>query len=168
MKTFVFAILPLPLLVFAQETLTVGEETISYDTRTETEVGVLYHQGDILMASEHTGVTLVYENEQVVLAAYDTDADGTLDAFVAFDETEAMTGITGDGASAFEQPEVKEFSDLMAERGAGGAGAPDEDLVGPLDSITIPGQGVPVATIILWLVIIAAGYWVYKKKKDKA
>lgn len=172
MKKVIFAILLFPIFVFAQETLKVGERTVSYDARSETEVGVLYYQGDVLVASEHEAVTLVYENEQLVLEAHDTDGDGTLDAFVTFDADEAVVEIAGEGATVFERPEVKELAELMVAEGEGGAGSADapaeEDLVGSLDSIKIPGQGIPMMTIILWLAIIGGGYWYYRKRQEKA
>ena len=116
------------------------------------------------MASESDGVTLVYENDGVILEAHDTDGDGKLDAFLTLDNNEEVTSIIGEGAGAFERPEVVEFEDLVAEEG-GSEAAAEEDLVGSLDSITIPGSGLPWLPIIIVLLAAVGGYRFYKKRK---
>lgn len=168
MKKVIFIVVLMPLFALAQGgELVVGERTVSYDSSTSTDAGTLYYAGDNMVASENGAVMLVFENDQLILEAHDTNGDGVLDAFLTLDSSDEVVSMTGEGASVFERPEVKEFSELMAERGAGSAGAPDEqDLVGSVDSISIPRY--QNYTLYLWLVLIAGGgYWYYRKRQQK-
>lgn len=164
MKKIFFGILLLPLVTLAQAgELNIGESRVYYDSSSSTEAGTLYYQSDNLVASEHGGITLVYENDVVVLEAHDTDGDGKLDAFLELNDDE-VTSMTGEGASVFERPETVEFEELLAEGGS--EAATQDDLVGSLDSITIPGGGGFPWWIIL-LLAIGGGYWFYKKRQEK-
>lgn len=172
MRKLIFVLLLLPLVTLAQAggELTVGEQTITYDSQVKSEAGVLYFLGDDLVASEQGVVTLVYENDEVVLEAHDTDGDGQLDAFIALDGQGEVVEITGDRADAFVRPEVVEFTDLLkrSEEVGGGSGAStsstDEDLVGDLDSITIPRYHNYVQWA-LFILLVGGGVWWYRKKK---
>jgi hypothetical protein len=60
-----------PVLSFAQDggELLVGEQTVVYDNATTTDVGTPFYQDTNLVASEHQGVTSLYQNDQVTLAS---------------------------------------------------------------------------------------------------
>ena len=164
MKKIFLTILLLPLVSLAQAgELNVGDKNVAYDSVSEKEAVTLYYQGETLVASESDGVTLVYENDVLALEAHDTDGDGKLDAFLTLDSNEEVTSMTGEGVSAFERPETVEFEDLIAEGGS--EAAAEEDLVGSLDSITIPGSGLPWLPIIIVLLAAVGGYRFYKKRK---
>ena len=167
MKKILFALLLLPLLTFAQEggELTIGERTVAYTNSTENELGTYYYADDSLVASVHEKVSLVYENDIAVLEAHDTNGDGTLDAFLSLDSEGEVTEMTGEGASIFERPETVEFADLMAADGGGSeVSDSDEDLVGDLDSITIPGNH-NYTFYIFTVIFIGVAYWWYRRKK---
>lgn len=171
MKKILITLLLFPLLTFAQTggELSVGEQTITYDTSTEIDSGVLFYLEDVLVASEHGVVMLVYQDDQVVLEAHDISGDGEYDTFLTLNEAGEVTKMEGEGVSAFERPEPVEFDDLLAESGgAGEAGTPDEDLVGSLDSITIPGSGKAFWFPIFLVISIVAGWWYFRgKNKDE-
>ncbi len=166
MKRIIFTILLLPLLTFAQTDgeLTIGSKTVSYDTTTEVNGGMLYYQGDDLVASTHGKVALVYQEGQAVLEAHDTNDDGVFDAFLTLDSEGAVTKMEGEGASVFTRPEVVEFADLRAYEEKESAAANEEDLVGSLDSITIPGYHNYLLYVFIAL-LISGGYWYYRKRK---
>lgn len=162
---FVFVVMLLPMLTLAQGgELTVGERTVTYDASIITETGILYYQGDEMVASEREGMTLLYEDSMPILEAHDTNNDGTLDTFVTLDANEDMVEVTGEGAEMFTRPEAVEFA-VLQEVGGGEAAAHDEeDLVGSLDSITIPKY--QNYALYAWVLILAGGgYWYYRRKK---
>lgn len=168
MKKIFLLLLLLPVVTIAQGgDLEVNGETFLYDSIVEKDTLSLYYQGETLVASTHEGITLIYKNDQVVLEAHDTDKNGELDAFLTLDSNGEVMKIEGRGAEIFERPEIVEVDELIAS-GGGSEAAAQEDLVGSLDSIKIPGGGVPLATIILWLAIIGGGYWFYRKKKESS
>lgn len=159
-----------PVLSFAQDggELLAGEQMVVYDNATTTDAGTLFYQDNNLVASEHQGVTLLYQDDQVTLEAHDMNGDGALDAFLTLNAEGEVVDITGEGASVFERPDTVEFAELLArEGGAGEASATDEeeDLVGSLDSITIPdGAGSWLVPVFI-LVTIVAGWWYFKGRK---
>lgn len=168
MKKIFLLLLLLPVVALAQGgELEVGGETFLYDSIVEKDALSLYYQGETLVASTHEGITLVYKDDQVVLEAHDTEGNGELDTFLTLDSNGEVVKIEGDGAEAFERPEIVELNELIAN-GGGSEAAAQEDLVGSLDSIKIPGGGIPFGTIVLWLTIVGGGYWFYRKKKAKA
>ncbi len=156
----------LPLLTFAQADgeLTIGDKSVSYDTTTEVSGGMLYYQGEDLVASTLGKVALVYQDGQAVLEAHDTNDDGVLDTFLTLDREGAVTKMEGEGSSVFTRPEVVEFADLRAYEEKESAAANEDDPVGSLDSITIPSyHNYTLYVFILFL--IGGGYWYYRKRK---
>ncbi len=168
MKLFLFTLLLLPVLTFAQEggQVTIGDRTVAYDSSEVRDGNAYYFNGADLVASEHPGSAFVYVNDQAVLEAHDTTGDGSVDTFVSLDTNGQQTSVTGEGVDKFTKGEPTEFADLVAEKGGSEAAAQD-DLVGSLDRITIPGGGIPAWTYILWIVILGGGYWLYKKRKNE-
>jgi hypothetical protein len=165
MKKILLAVLFLPFFTLAQTgELFVGDQTIVYDARSEQEFGTLYFLNEQLVASQHETVTIIYEDDRAVLEAFDTNADGALDVFVALDTEDEVISITGERASYVERPVIREFADRLATDVSEQRGT--EDLVGSLDAITIPGQGVPVLPTLLLLGVLGGGYWGYKKYKQ--
>jgi hypothetical protein len=164
MRFLLLTILLLPAIVSAQgESLIVGDRTIQYDNVHEGETAKLFYQGETMVASEHADITIVYENDRAVLQAFDTDDDGTLDAFVELDNEANIESVTGPGADTFARPETVEFeASLESDE------TDEEDLVGSLDSITIPRHGLPWFLILLLLVIGGFGYWYLKLKKQNS
>jgi hypothetical protein len=170
MKYLFFSILLLPIVSFAQSSseLVVGEQSVSYDGTTTTDTGTLYYQENTLVASEHQGVTLLYQDEQVTLEAHDTDGDGALDVFLTLGAEGEVVDTSGEGASMFERPETVEFAEFLASEGGGGfAAAPtaEEDLVGSLDSITIPSGAGSWLVPVFILAAIVAGWWYFRGRK---
>jgi len=125
MKKIFLTILLLPLVSLAQAgNLVVGDKNVAYDSVSEKEVATLYYQGETLVASESDGVVVVYENDQVVLEAHDTDGDGELDAFLTLGNDGEVMKTEGDGAEVFRRPETVEVAELIANGGGSFAAAP--------------------------------------------
>ena len=165
MKKLLLGILVLPLLVLAEEgELRVGGEVIAYDESSLTESGVLYYFNDELVASEHGAVLLVYKDDQVVMEAHDITGDGEFSTILTLDQSGAVVEVKGDGAEQFERPEVVELEELLAVDG--GAGAPDDDLVGDLSSITIPKYR-NYTFYIMTIVLLGSAYWWHRRKNGK-
>jgi LPXTG-motif cell wall-anchored protein len=162
MKKIILIIILFPLFLFADsDLLTVGEETVSYETVFSTETGTLYYKDEKLVASEHEAVTLIYKDDLPVFEAHDTDGDGTLDTFITLDSNENITNISGPGAKTFTRPETVEFSTLLSERGTDNI---QEDLVGNLDSIDIPRYHNYTLYVII-ILLIAGAFWWYRRKR---
>lgn len=162
MKKIILILALFPVFLFAEGgVLTVGEETVSYDTVFPTETGTLYYSDETLVASEHDAVTLIYKDDIAVLEAHDTDSDGNLDTFITLDSNGNTTNISGPGADTFTRPETVEFSTLLADRGADNT---QEDLVGNLDSIDIPRYHNYTLYVILILLSVG-GFWWYRRKR---
>ena len=162
MKKLILILALFPTLLFAESgTLTLDNKTINYDSTISNEVGTLYYAGETLVASEHETVTILYENDLPVLEAHDTDNDGTPDTFLTLDAEEEIVNITGSGADVFTRPAVVEFSTDMNQDNADSI---EEDLVGSLDSITIPKYRNYTLYIII-ILLLAGGYWWYRKRK---
>ena len=167
MKKIILTLLLLPLLTFAQAggEFSVGGETIPYDITKQIESGVLFYSEDILVASEHGAVMFVYQNDKAILEAHDISGDGEYDTFLTIGATGEVTKMEGEGMSAFERPEPVEFADLL--EASEGAATIDDDLVGSLDSITIPGSGNAIWFPIFLVVAIVTGWWYFRgKNKD--
>lgn len=163
MKKYIYFIALIPFFAFAQAgELEVGEHTISYDSATTSEAGTLYYSGDTLVASQHPTTILVYENEQVVLEAHDTNADGELDTFVQLDTEEAIMNVTGEGAEALARPTAISLNELMSED-TDETGTLD-DLVTNLDSITIPRYH-NYTLYGFVIILIGGGFWWYRRQK---
>jgi hypothetical protein len=99
----------------------------------------------------------------VVLEAHDISGDGEFDTFLTLDENEAVVKLEGEQQSAFERPAVVEFDELLANDDTA---EDDEDLVGDLDSITIPGSGNGVWFLVFFAVFIFASWWYFRNRKD--
>lgn len=168
MKKIIFTLLLTPVLLFAQESssLTIGDRTIEYERSSQFDGSTYYYIGTDLVASEHDGVSLVYESDAVVLEAHDTDNDGTPDTFLEIDTAGEVKSVTGQGSEAFVRPETIEFVELLEGEGSGSfAAAPDNaDLVGSLDSIKIPKYH-NWKLYGLIIVLIGGGVWWYRKKR---
>ena len=139
MKKLFLLTLLLPLLTFAQteSNLVIGSTPVQYDSKTETVEGTYYYRNESLVASEHEGISIVYEFESAVLEAHDTDGDGVLDTFLKLDKFNEIKSVEGSGVSEFERPESVEFSNLLEDDTDNNEAATQEDLVGDLSSIKI-------------------------------
>lgn len=166
MKQIFILLMFLPFIAFAQVgEVVVGDMTVSYDTEVQKEGGTLYYFEDLLVASVHDGVTLVYENELAVLEAHDTDDDGTLDAYLTLDENGEVSATVGPGAAFFERPAPVEFDELLGEEiGGDGSAAGNQDLVGSLDSITIPKYHNWLLYGFIALLVAGGGFWWHRKR----
>ena len=162
MKFLLLIALFLPFTVFAQDAheLTVGERTVQYEITIDDGGNTLYYQGDTMVAVTSEGVWILYENDQVVYEAHDTNEDGTADAFLTLDSKGDVTAMTGDGAKSFERPEVDVFS---VGRDTDSITLAEEDLVGDLSSITIPGGTSYTWYLVLAAFLAAGGYLLYRK-----
>lgn len=166
--TILVCILFIPAALFA-ETLSLGEGgTVTYNTSKEVENTLLYYQNDVLVASAHDtdinnrfDVWITYRNEEAFLEAHDTDGNDTPDTFFELTQNEKVSRMYGSGATSFEKPKEVTFDSRIAQSDE----TNEEDLVGDLSSITLPGDG----SGFIWLVIILAGaagvyWWKYRRK----
>ncbi len=178
MKYILFILLvPYVVLAEAPGTLEIGELTVVYEELTQIEGGELYYSADALVASAHDydgngafDTWLTYNGEFLEFEAHDNTGDGAPDTFISVTKDGEVIGIEGEGADRFKKPEIVDFSERVDTTGGGFAAAPPNDttdLVGSLDRVDIPGRGLPLGTILLWLLIIgAAGYWWYRRKNQ--
>jgi len=169
MRILIFTILLLPLMTFAQEggILQIGGTSVNYTSQLEAEGAILYYQDDTLVASEHGGISLVYENDKVVLEGHDTDGDGAPDTFLTLDQNEEIAEVEGLSADKFERVVTTDFDPGSSGIDSPSAAAQDADLVGSIDRITIPGGGLPWFVWLLVALLLAAGggYWWYRTRK---
>lgn len=165
MKKIILILALIPILTFAESgVLTLGKETVSYDAVFSTETGTLYYTGDTLVASEHKKVTILYKNDLPILEAHDTNNDGVADTFITLDSDGNTIDTTGPGADTFIRPETVEFSTLIADKNTDYTDASEEDLVGSLDSITIPRYRNFTLYVII-LLLLTGGYYWYRRRK---
>ena len=143
------------------ESLSVGDTNVQYDTVSEVDTTTLYYQKDALVASESGEIIVIYKNERAVMEAHDTNADGSPDTFITLDATDSVQDVSGTGATELIPPPVTEFTDLLA----GEVVEQDalEDLVGSLESITVPKHR-SYGLYLFFLLLVAGGWWWYKKK----
>ncbi|MCA9355159.1 hypothetical protein KC865_01235 [Candidatus Kaiserbacteria bacterium] len=167
MKKITLTLLLLPMLAFAEAgELTVGEQTVLYDSSKRVESGVLYYSGGELVASEHGVVMFLYQNNEAVLEAHDISGNGEFDTFLTLNSEGGVSRVSGEGSGQLERKKTVELSDLMAEGGAGSeASGPPEDLVGPLDSITVSSYQ-DYRLYIITVIFIVLAYWWHRRKKN--
>jgi hypothetical protein len=166
MKQLFIVCLLAPCLAFAQAgEVVVGDLTVQYDAVVEKNDVLLYYSADTLVLSEHESTTLVYKNDELVLEAHDTDGDGVLDAYLTVDQSGEVSAMTGPGVTFFERAAPVEFNELLSQEVVDGGGDTEADLVGSLDSITIPKYHNWLLYGFGALVVVGGGVWVYRKKK---
>ena len=129
---FLPLVLLIPFVAFAQANeVMIGDASVDYDERVETETGVLYFSEGSLVASEHdndgngeTDTWLKYTNEVVDLEVTDTDGDGTGDVFATIAANGEVANIEGDGAA-----QCQSRRDHQDQGGATEGGADDSPPV---------------------------------------
>ncbi len=161
MKKIFLLILAIPFLALAQGPgeLKVDNKTVHYESSIETEVGTLYYVGDTLVASKDDTMTILYKNDTPTFEAHDTNGDGKADVFFTLDKNEKVLKITGESANSFKRPNVLELNQLLSKDSNT---TETEDLVGSLDSITIPGGTNWTLWIILAILFGGTILWYFK------
>jgi hypothetical protein len=145
--------------------LDIAGDTVLYDVTTSTEGGTFYFAEDELVISSHGSLLLLYKNGLPTLEAHDTNNDGTPDTYITLTPEGDVTGITGDATETFTRPPQVDLATLIAD--GEGKRLPDhstEDLVGSLDSITVPRYHNYILYGFL-IILSGGGYWWYRRRK---
>ena len=176
MKYLIFTILLFPVLALAQETQTfsMGDMEFKYTESTEVDSVVYYYNGDAMLLSEHdldgdddADLWIMYKDDEVILEAHDTNDNNVSDTYFVIGGDNSVKEIYGENVENFERPEILSFEELTGSEASGQQVTTQEDLVGDLDSIKIPGGDSNTWIIFLILILGGGGYWWYSKKQKE-
>lgn len=168
MKYLLFVFLLIPLGALAEtKSLDVYEQTIVYDSIHETDFGTLYYLETQLAASVTDGITIIYDEDQAVLEIHDKDNNGLPESVFKLtgDLVTEQSGTKIDELNKIETPEFDLLIEAESRQSNQGSSATDEDYVGSLERITIPGGGSYTWLLILLIAGAAVIIWRYKNKK---